>query len=397
MTPVETRGESFAEDLGKLTTEVKSVEAEVQAAILAQPDVTEKRSEEKPTETSEEKELSDLRGKADFGRYIAGALSGGGVRNGPELEYNQALGIPEDRFSLDLLTRNMPKMEARAAIAGDGEASQASWVDRLFADTAAMRLGITFPSVAPGVATFPVLTSGSTPSQRGNDEAAAGSVYTASIAELKPTRMAVHGTYQIEDDARLPGLSMAIERDMRAGLTAQVDKTIFVGDDGAAGTDADILGLTGITIQEKTLTQANKIKGEEILEIILGYVDGIYATTMDQVTMIATVGSNQLWGTTIQAAAVENQTVAQFLRASGVSWTVKGDVETATANGDFGAFFGLQRGMEGAGVAPVWMSASLVRDPYTAAAKGNVALTLSYLWAFALPRGANFKRLQYVS
>ncbi len=126
-------------------------------------------------------------------------------------------------------------------------------------------------------------------------------------------------------------------------------------------------------------------------------MDGIYATTMDQVTMIATVGSNQLWGTTIQAAAVENQTVAQFLRASGVSWTVKGDVETATANGDFGAFFGLQRGMEGAGVAPVWMSASLVRDPYTAAAKGNVALTLSYLWAFALPRGANFKRLKYVS
>ena len=129
----------------------------------------------------------------------------------------------------------------------------------------------------------------------------------------------------------------------------------------------------------------------------MGYVDGIYATMMDEVMMVASVGSNQLWGMTIQAATVENQTVAQFLRASGVTWTVKGDVEDATANGDFGAFFGLQRGIEGAGVAPVWMSASLTRDPYTNAAKGNVALTLSYLWSFALPRVANFKRLKYVS
>ena len=233
-TPAETRSESFTEDLGKLSAQVKGLEVEIQAALLSQPETVEMRSEEKPAETSEAKELLELRSQADFGRYIAAALSGGGVRNGPELEYNQALNIPEDRFSLDLLARNLPKLETRAAIAGDGEASQASWVDRLFAATAAMRLGISFPSVAPGAATFPVLTSGSTPAQRGKDEAATGSAYTATITELKPTRMAVHGTYQIEDDARLPGLSMAIERDMRAGLTAQVDKTIFVGDDAAA-------------------------------------------------------------------------------------------------------------------------------------------------------------------
>ena len=84
VTPVETRGESFQEDLGKLTAEVKGVEAEVQAALLAQPEIVEKRSEEKPTETSEEKELRELRSEVNFGKYIAAALSGGGVRSGPE-------------------------------------------------------------------------------------------------------------------------------------------------------------------------------------------------------------------------------------------------------------------------------------------------------------------------
>ena len=395
--PVETRAESFAEDLGKLTAQVKAVEGEVQAALLAQPDVVEKRAEEKPTETSEEKEIAELRGKADFGRYIAGALSGGGVRNGAELEYNQALGIPEDRFSLEMLTRNLPKLETRAAVVGDAMASQASWVDRLFADSAAMRLGITFPSVAPGVATFPVMTGGSTPSQRGIDEAATGSTYTMNVNELKPTRNAVHGTYQIEDSARLPGLSDAIMRDMRAGMVAQIDKTIFVGDSGASGTDADIAGLNTISIGEKTLTQSNSVKGDKILEAFLDWVDGIYATTIDDVRIVASVGSNKLWGSTIQAATVENQTLGQFLRASGVAWTVKADVAAGTGNNAFGAFAGLQRGIQGAGVAPVWMSAQMTTDPYSNAAKGNVALTLSYLWNFALPRTSNFKRLKYVT
>ena len=201
-TPTETRSESFSEDLAKLSAQAKAVEVEVQAAILASPEIVEERANDT---SSEGKELMELRAKTDFGRYVAGALSGGGVRNGPELDYNQALGIPEDRFSLDLLTRDMPEpMENRAAIVGDAQASQASWVDRLFAETAAMRLGITFPSVAPGVATFPVMTAGSTPSQRAIDEAASATAYAMTVTELKPTRNAIHGTYQIEDSARCP-------------------------------------------------------------------------------------------------------------------------------------------------------------------------------------------------
>ena len=59
-------------------------------------------------------------------------------------------------------------------------------------------------------------------------------------------------------------------RDMRNGMTAQIDKTIFVGDSGASGTDADIAGLTTIGIGEKTLTQTNKVKGRENRRGVLG-------------------------------------------------------------------------------------------------------------------------------
>ena len=83
--------------------------------------------------------------------------------------------------------------------------------------------------------------------------------------------------------------------------------------------------------------------------------------------------------------------------ASGMSWTTRGGIETATSNGDFGGYVGLGRGIEGAGIAAVWEQAQLIRDPYTGATKGEVQLTLNYLWQLAFPRSANFKRLKYIT
>ena len=39
----------------------------------------------------------------------------------------------------------------------------------------------------------------------------------------------------------------------------------------------------------------------------------------------------------------------------------------------------------------------LLRDPYKAAAKGEVALTLSYFWNLGLPRATNFARVKFVA
>ena len=85
------------------------------------------------------------------------------------------------------------------------------------------------------------------------------------------------------------------------------------------------------------------------------------------------------------------------MRANGIDWTVRGGIDTNTANGDFGAYMGLGRGIDGAGIAAVWSAAELTRDPYSGADKGEVQLTLNYLWQLAFPRTSNFKRLKYVS
>ena len=323
-------------------------------------------------------------------------MAGGGVHNGPELEYNQHLGIAANYFPMEMLA---PKpLETRAARDGDAMASQASWLDRVMAGTAAERLGVSFRTVAPGVANFPATTAGGSPVQRGRTQAVTESTYTIVVTEIKPSRAAVNGKYSIEDDLRLPGMADAIERDMRAAMAEDVDRTIFLGDSGANENVADIAGFNTYTgVGESTLTQTNKIKADETLKVFLTQLDGIYAASLADLRIVASKGANTMWYSTIHAAAVDNQTIAQFLMASGMAWTMRGAIEDNTANGDFGAFMGLARGIEGAAIAAVWDAGQLVRDPYTNAKSGEVELTLNYLWNFKVVRTANFKRLKFVT
>lgn len=395
-TETEKRGDTFAADLAKLTGEARSLETEVQAAILAQPDPEETRSE--GGESKEEMERRALEESIGLERYIAASLAGHGVLGGPEAEYNQEIGLTSDQFPLELLTRGMDaEIEKRAAIDGDARTTQGSWVDRLFSDTAARRLGVTFPMVAPGVASYPVTTGGGTPRQRGRTEDTPTGTYSVAVTELKPTRNAVHGEYSIEDTARLPGLADAIVRDMRAGMTEKVDRAVFNGDTGANENSADITGFTTAGINEITLTQANKTKGLEWLKELAALIDGKYAASMEDINLVLTVGANTLLMSNRELAAVSDETVASFLRRNGINWGVRGSVETATGNGKFGAFVGLRRGIAGTAVAPIWSAASLVRDPYSKAKSGEVLLTLNYLWNFGIPRTDNYRRLKFVT
>ena len=176
-----------------------------------------------------------------------------------------------------------------------------------------------------------------------------------------------------------------------------MDNSIFNGDSGATGTDADIVGLKTAEIGEVTLTQANKVKADRVLETFVELVDGLHAESLADLAVVASVGANSEWMTTIHNSAVDNETIAQFLRASGMSWSVRGEIDGTTTNGKFGAYVGLGRGIAGAAVVPVWSQGEMLRDPYSGAQKGEVGVTLSTLWNFGIPRTANYKRLKFVT
>ena len=216
------------------------------------------------------------------------------------------------------------------------------------------------------------------------------------VTELKPSRNAVRAVFNEEDRLRLPSLESAIRRALGMALAEGVDRAVFLGDPGANENTADIAGLTTATnVVEAEIAQADKTKGPETLAAFSGLVDGIHAMGFGDLMICPTVGSWRLWESTVINSAADSMTLAVFLRAAGLSWSARGETETATDDGDWGAFVG--RGIEGAGVAVVWESGMLIRDPYVGAAKGEIALTLSHFWNFGLPRASNFARVKFAA
>ncbi|MCY4479868.1 MAG: hypothetical protein OXB97_08220 [Rhodospirillales bacterium] len=380
-------------ELDTLTKRMQQIEVETRAAITAEAaDEAEARGLFGNNGDGEPAEIRALRGKVRTGGYVTAALEQRAAA-GAEAEYNAAIKLPGNKFPMSLLA----PPEERAATAVDTQTMPRRWLDRLFADTAAMRIGVTMESVADGVASYPITTAGASAAQRAKSQAAADAAWTIGVSELKPTRNTVRLVFNTEDEARVPMLEEALNRDLRMALTEGVDRAIFLGDAGATGTDADIVGFSTATITEHEITQAEKVTAAGSLAPFMAMVDGIHATMVEDLRCVLAVGALRLWGSTIANAAAENETVLQFLKANGLTCTSRGEIETATLNGDFAAFVGRGRGIEGAAVAPTWEGGQLIRDMYSGAAKGEVALTLVYLWNFGIVRTANFQRVKFVT
>ena len=260
-----------------------------------------------------------------------------------------------------------------------------------------MHLGIQMEAVESGSASFPSTTAGGTPAQRGREESAAVAGWTIAATTFDPTRMSVYFEFANEDAFRVPGLEDALVRDMRASLRERMDYVVFKGDAGANENTADIAGLDTIGITETEIAQADKVKGPETLSVFANMIDGKYAEGLSDLNVVTAVGATRLWLSTVINSAAENQTLAQFLMASGLSWKARGGIEVNTAADDFAAFVSLQRGIMGAGLCPVWQGAELIRDKWSGAKAGQVQLTLHSYWNFGLIRTANFRRVAFAA
>ena len=373
-----------------LRTELGTVETQYRAALAGETE-DEQRAALDDAGDAETAEVRALRGRVRLGSYMSAAVEQRAAA-GAEAELNAALGLPANRFPLDLLAP-----EVRAETNADAATMQGNWVDRIFSETAAARIGVSFRSVDPGIAAYPVTTAGAAAAQRGREEAAGDTAWTVSVTELKPTRNAVRAIFTEEDAHRLPMVEEALRRDLSMALMEGVDRAIFLGDSGANENVADITGLSTATgVVEKTLTQAAKATANDPLEAFISLIDGKHATESADLMIAMAVGANSYWRGRV-AVAQDAKSQAGYMMDNGLSWRVRGDLADDTAADSWAAFVGRARGIEGAGVAAVWNSGMLIRDPYTKAATGECALTLSYFWNFGLPRPSNFARVKFVA
>ena len=384
------------EDIGKaenLTKEIRHLEVRYRAAVIAE-DAEDAAAKAVGDLDPKAVELLALETRASLGGYVAAACEGGLV-TGAHKELNDHLGIPGNKFPLRLLAPVEERQETGTNIA----LAPRRWLDRLFAETAAATLGITFDAVPSGQASYPVTTAGASPKQRGKSEDIDDAAWTVGVETMHPTRHGARAVFNVEDAARVPGLEDALQRDLRMALVESMDSAIINGDNNADDTTEDIIGLktaTGVT--ETTLSQTNKVKIEHVMAFFAGLVDGKHAVRLSDLGVVASVGSNTLWWSNLAATGNNaDRLMAGSMADAGINWMTRAGIDTASLNLDFGAYVGRKRNIAGAGVAAIWESAELIRDPYSKAAGGQVSLTLFALWNLAFPRAAHFRRLKYVT
>ena len=380
-------------ECGELEGKLQVAETQFRAAKNSEGSEA-RAAEELDGESSEGREYRELRSKVGLNRYIEAASEKRNV-DGAELEFNQALKIGAHKFPLEILA----PVEERAKTGVDTAVGVNRWLDRLFSVSAASRVGVTFESVPAGTKSYPVVTAGATGKQRGRTEDAAIAAWNVSVSELKPTRNAVHAVFSREDDLRNPCLQAALTRDLRMAVSDAVDLAVFEGDSNAGEDGADITGLqTAADVVETTLSQAAKVKGVDTLTAFAALIDGKHATAGADLRTVLSVGASRLWMSTLaNSGGAVDTTIEEFLRRAGIATTSRGDIDTATTAGAFGAFVGRSRGIEGAGIAAYWADGILIVDPYSSARSGEIRLSMNTFWAFGLPRPSNFARLKFVA
>ena len=325
--------------------------------------------------TSEQREFRDLGQKTSFEVYVqAGARERHVPAGSPEAEYNKHVfggDASRGEFPIEMLLDRDEELdleaqqveEMRTVLTGVvGTAGMPTFVDRLFATSDGAYVGATYPAVGPGRHSFPVVSGTGVAAEyaRDGDETPAGGL---TVTNADPTR--IQHSYEIarSDELQMPGIGMALQRDLRMSLMAGLDNKVV---------DDLISGLTRVNdTAVLTLTKFLQKLGQA--------VDGRGARDIRQVrTLIATSqdGTHPTSYGLLSGLSISN--IGHFYNMINHD-QVRGSMHIASRGRQekrqdsifyrTGAM-GLRRL-----IVPVWRTAELMRDTGRLQTRGQITLT----------------------
>ena len=216
---VETRSTEEQTELETLTSEVSKREPELRAALASEPDPNETRVEGDASDL----ELRSLIHDASPGKILA-AVHSRRATDGREAEIQAHYKVGGNEIPHAML-------ETRAVTAAPANVAtqQAEILMPIFGQTAAAFLNIPMPTVAPGAATYPIISSRPSP-----ETPAEGATVTADIpaqtfaAELlKPQSAQAQIEFSREDAASFPSMSDALGRVIVDAVGFELDRQLL--------------------------------------------------------------------------------------------------------------------------------------------------------------------------
>lgn len=374
--------------MAALTAEYQKLEPEFRAAVIADgqpPEDVETRGD------GESAEYRALVERVELGAYLVEAVNGREV-DGAEAELRAAVFGDSARQNLvpweALLPRQAAsedRVDAATSITTDVARNQQTILGRVFADTAAAFVGVDMPSVAIGQASYPVFTDGVDAELKAKGAVKDAEAATITATTLDPTRLTARYVLRVEDAARLMGLEEALRADLRGALGEELDSQVINGD----GTAPNFAGFfdDGPAIDEATDPSA-KSDYAAVAALAANAIDGRYCrSAMGAKLLFGVAGLQYAHG---QFPTSGDYSAADYLMAKTGGLMASTHVPAAASNIHKLLVYRADRGM-GSAVCPIWQGLEIIRDQYTGAAKGEIALTAIALHSFAILRKAAYR------
>lgn len=326
-------------------------------------------------------------------RNYLNAYSQGHKLEGAEAEMNQGLGLDSvSHVPWQALAPTLDeRMEARTddptnVTIGDWGKTVNALLPRIFEKTDAGFLGVSTPGVRAGTTAYPVMTGGTTASMKAANAEVEADVATFSVTTVTPTRLSARYLLNLEGLAAMGGmLESTLRNDLRRVMGDQFDEQIINGN----GTSPNISGILNELTDATDAT--NVIDFDTFRLTATNELDGKMANTEASIRMLVGL---QTWkkvrgilNTDKQLDAIQayqrlGGRIQNSARLPDMDGTSKNQVAVLTFE-------------PSAAVAPIWQGVTMIRDPYTNAAKAQVALTAHMLFGFAFKRTDGWKEVKF--
>ena len=245
---------------------------------------------------------------------------------------------------------------------------------RVFARGDAAFLGVSQPTVAVGVASYSHLATGVAPVTEDEGDSVNQTAATVTTETLIPARIGAQYLFGIETTGRVLGIEEVLRNDLRNAVSNANDNLIIAGN----AADPDIDGMIDSLTQPAT--PAAVVTGLTAHAAFWSAVDGLLAYRGDGVRMLTNVATIQ------KLASLQIGANGPLLTDRYGDALLRASARMPAGTNAFHNYLLFKPQATGYAVNPIWNGIAFIRDVYTNARAGQIAITAHMLTNFKLVR-----------
>ena len=138
---------------------------------------------------------------------------------------------------------------------------------------------------------------------------------------------------------------------------------------------------------------SNELSFPKVIQAGLSVIDGKYAHNLSESRLLVSPSAYIAAGTAFQSSGNSDVAASDYMIARSGGFRASANLPADDAHISKAVAFAT--GGAGSAIAPVWEGVQLIRDMYTGAASGEVAITALALWGFKLLRTAPYSYVKF--